>query len=179
VQIGAKIKDLRIKLGLTQSELAARTELSKGFISQLERDLASPSIATLVDILECLGTDLRNFFSEPPADKIVFGKADVFEKQDDTLGSTVQWLITSAQKNILEPILLTLKPGGSTAPEDPHAGEEFGYVLHGSILIELGGKRHRVKKGDSFYIIPSTTHRIINGGSSTASVLWVSSPPSF
>ena len=51
MEIGEKIKRLRTKLGLTQEELAARTELSKGFISQLERDLTSPSIATLMDIL--------------------------------------------------------------------------------------------------------------------------------
>lgn len=61
MKIGKKIKHLRIKNGLTQEELADRSELSKGFISQLERDLTSPSIATLVDILECLGTNLKEF----------------------------------------------------------------------------------------------------------------------
>ena len=64
MEIGRKIKARRQSLGLTQSELADRAELSKGFISQLERDLTSPSIATLMDILECLGTDLREFFNE-------------------------------------------------------------------------------------------------------------------
>ena len=63
IDIGAKIKTTRLKLGLTQEELAARTELSKGFISQLERNITSPSIATLTDILEALGTDLSTFFS--------------------------------------------------------------------------------------------------------------------
>ena len=55
MEIGKKIKLLRIEKGLTQEELAGRAELSKGFISQLERDLTSPSIATLIDILQCLG----------------------------------------------------------------------------------------------------------------------------
>lgn len=63
-KIGTKIKDLRIQKGLTQEELADRCELSKGFISQLERDLTSPSIATLLDILTCLGTDLKDFFND-------------------------------------------------------------------------------------------------------------------
>jgi transcriptional regulator with XRE-family HTH domain len=58
MQIGEKIKRMRLRLGLTQEDLAARTELSKGFISQLERDLTSPSIATLMDILEALGSDI-------------------------------------------------------------------------------------------------------------------------
>ena len=57
MNIGNKIKELRIEKNLTQEELANRAELSKGFISQLERNLTSPSIATLIDILQCLGTD--------------------------------------------------------------------------------------------------------------------------
>ena len=57
MEIGKKIKELRTLKGLTQEELADRAELSKGFISQLERDLTSPSITTLMDILQCLGTD--------------------------------------------------------------------------------------------------------------------------
>ena len=62
--IGEKIRRLRMELQLTQEELADRTELTKGYISQVERDLASPSIATLVDILEALGTTLGEFFSD-------------------------------------------------------------------------------------------------------------------
>ena len=64
MEIGDKIKRLRLQRGLTQEELGARTELSKGFISQLERDITSPSIATLMDILEALGTDIASFFHE-------------------------------------------------------------------------------------------------------------------
>ena len=66
MEIGRKIKDLRIAKGLTQEELADRSELSKGFISQLERDLTSPSIATLADILQVLGSSLNEFFYEAP-----------------------------------------------------------------------------------------------------------------
>ena len=64
MEIGKKIKELRVAKGLTQEELADRSELSKGFISQLERDLTSPSIATLMDILQCLGTTVSEFFRE-------------------------------------------------------------------------------------------------------------------
>lgn len=62
MEIGAKIRQLRITNQMTQEELADRAELSKGFISQIENDLTSPSITTLVDILQCLGTDLKTFF---------------------------------------------------------------------------------------------------------------------
>ena len=64
VEIGQRIKQLRVMKGLTQEELADRAELSKGFISQVERDLTSPSIATLMDILQCLGVSVSEFFTE-------------------------------------------------------------------------------------------------------------------
>ena len=82
MDIGLKLKELRILKGLTQEELADRAELSKGFISQIERNLTSPSIATLMDILQCLGTTTADFFTEAPDEQIVFGKADYFEKID-------------------------------------------------------------------------------------------------
>ena len=85
MDIGNRVKDLRIKKGLTQEELADRAELSKGFISQLERDLTSPSISTLVDILQCLGTDLSDFFTKDVDSQIVFRKQDYFEKIDSEM----------------------------------------------------------------------------------------------
>ena len=73
MELGKKIKELRNKQGLTQEELADRAELSKGFISQLERDMTSPSIATLEDLLQCLGTTLGEFFmEEQEEEQIVF-----------------------------------------------------------------------------------------------------------
>lgn len=82
MDIGNKLKELRVLKGLTQEELADRSELSKGFISQLERNLTSPSITTLMDILQCLGTSIGEFFNEAPDEQIVFGKQDYFVKED-------------------------------------------------------------------------------------------------
>ena len=116
MDIGLKLKELRILKGLTQEELADRAELSKGFISQIERNLTSPSIATLMDILQCLGTTTADFFTEAPDEQIVFGKADYFEKIDTDLKNEIKWIIPNAQKNMMEPILLTLEAGGETYP---------------------------------------------------------------
>src|SRR5690554_6696104 len=114
MKIGEKIKRLRMQHDLTQEELADRSELSKGFISQVERELTSPSIATLVDILESLGTDLQDFFNQEVPEKVVFTKDDVAVKNDSELGSEVHWLVPNAQKNVMEPILVYLEPGGKT-----------------------------------------------------------------
>ena len=177
MQIGEKIKRMRLKCGLTQEELADRAELSKGFISQLERDLASPSIATLSDVLECLGSSLSEFFGEKDEEKVTFSSEDMFEKVEDT--QSVLWLVPSAQKNELEPILLTLKPGAATYSDDPHHGEEFGYVLSGSGVLVLGSRREEIKKGGSFYFEPTMPHHIENTGKAELKLIWVSTPPSF
>ena len=120
-----------MKHNLTQEELVDRCELTKGFISQVERELTSPSIATLVDILESLGTNLRDFFNDDIEEKIVFSKKDVFVKTNSEMGSEVHWIIPNAQKNVMEPILVVVEAGGQTPLDDPHDGEEFGYVLPG------------------------------------------------
>jgi len=177
LQIGEKIKLLRVRHGLTQEELANRCELSKGFISQIERDLTSPSIATLMDMLECLGTNLKDFFSDETDEKITFTPDDYFVKDGE--GSSVTWLVPSSQKNSMEPIILHLEGGRQTEADDPHEGEEFGYVLAGKIFVVCGTMRKKCKKGDSFYFNPSQPHYIENAGSNEAIVLWVSTPPSF
>ena len=81
MSIGGKLKELRILKGLTQEELADRAELSKGFISQVERDLTSPSIATLMDILQCLGTTIGEFFNEAPEEQIVLKKTTILSRK--------------------------------------------------------------------------------------------------
>ena len=178
INIGNKIKDLRTQKGLTQEELADRCELSKGFISQLERNLTSPSITTLVDILQCLGTDLKEFFNDSEDTQVAFRQSDYFEKTDEELQNKVEWIIPNAQKNMMEPIRLTLSPGGSTYPDNPHEGEEFGYVLSGSVILVLGKKSTKVRKGESFYFIAKTTHYLKADNKTGATVIWVSSPPS-
>lgn len=179
MEIGDKIRRLRVAKQLTQEELANRCELSKGFISQLENDLTSPSIATLIDILDILGTNLTEFFSKDTNEKIAFSKDDMFETENEELKYNLMWLVPNAQKNDMEPIMITIKPGGQYIEEEPHEGEEFGYVLSGAIYLHLGEKKVKVRKGESFYFKPKANHYISNAGKISAKVIWISTPPSF
>ncbi len=177
MDIGRKIKSMRIQNQLTLEELANRSELTKGFLSQVERDLTSPSIATLEDILEALGTTLADFFKEEKNEKIVFGDDDYFEnKQDDYM---ISYIVPNAQKNSMEPILIELQNGASSMEIEPHEGEEFGYVIAGKIVLVYKEKRYIVKKGQTFYIKGDQTHFLCNENETVAKVIWVSNPPSF
>ena len=176
-QIGAKIRNLRNQNGLTQEELADRTELTKGFISQMERGLTAPSVSTLLDIVECLGTNLSDFFHEENELQIVYPKEDYFEKEDEHKNS-ITWLIATAQSRSMEPILVQLQPGQSMPEDKPHEGEEFGYVLDGEIRLHYGEDVYTVRKGDSFIFPANRKHKISSACKKVSSILWISSPPS-
>ncbi len=178
ISIGSKLRDLRLKNGLTQEELADRAELSKGFISQLENDVTSPSIATLIDILTLLGSSLSEFFSGfDDKAQLVFTPEDYFEKQTDEV--TVKWIVPTAQKNAMEPIITELEAGAATDADIPHEGEEFGYVLQGKIRVVVGDRSEVACAGDSFYFSSDKRHYIENAEDGVSKVLWVSCPPTF
>ena len=177
MEIGIKLKELRLKNQLTQEELADRSELTKGYISQLENDLTSPSMATLKDILQALGSSLSAFFSEDEEEPLVFTKEDYFLKEGEN--SSVTWLVPTAQKNAMEPIMLRLKGGAATEKDLPHDGEEFGYVLKGTIKVCVGKRDCEAKEGESFYFRSNKTHYLVNLTDEEAVVLWLSCPPNF
>lgn len=177
MSIGIKIKQLRVMCQLTQEELADRCELTKGYISQLENDLTSPSISTLTDILSALGSNLKEFFSEEDDEKIVFTEEDYIVKESED--QKLIWLVPNSQKNEMEPVLLTLEKGTETTIDMPHEGQEFGYVLEGTIEVHVGSKSYVCKKGETFYFTTNKNHYIKNIKDEQAKVIWVSSPPNF
>ena len=108
---------------------------------------------------------------------MTFSENDFIEKHED--GMVLKWIIPNAQKNEMEPVLVELLPGASTAIDFPHDGEEFGYVLDGKICITLGESKYVCKKGETFYYEASKSHGIKNVGKTSARILWVSTPPNF
>ncbi len=178
MDIGKKLKDLRIRNDLTLAQLASRSELTKGFLSQVERNLTSPSISTLEDILEALGTNLSEFFREEDEQQLVFSRQDFFV--DDSRGDArIEWVIPNAQKNEMEPILLTLQAGAKSMEMACHEGEEFGYVLKGTLTLVVENRRYRMKAGETFYMDGRRSHYLVNSGSGEARILWITTPPMF
>ena len=177
MEIGVKIRELRLKNNLTQEELADRCELTKGFISQLENDLVNPSIDTLNDILIVLGTNMGDFFSSGESERLVFRREDYVSK--DYGDSVTTWLVPSAQKNAMEPILLDLNEKGAKETDMPHEGEEFGYVVSGKIKMTVGNRSFIVKQGETFYYKADKKHSLENVTDEKATVLWISCPPNF
>lgn len=177
MELGLKIKNLRQIKNLTQEELADRCELTKGYISQLENDLTTPSIETLKDLLNALGTTFGEFFDESDETQIVFKKDEYIEKITDC--TTIKWLVPSAQKNSMEPIIIDINENCQTEKDMPHEGEEFGFVLNGKVELVVGKKSFTVKTHETFYFVADKPHYIKNIGKGTAKIIWVSNPPNF
>ncbi len=179
MEIGEKIKSLRLKLGLTQEELAERSDLTKGFISQLERDLTSPSVDSLNDLLNALGTDMGTFFKDKKAVKEVFTEEDYQSSEDSNINSSITWLVPKSQVNSMEPVIITLNPNGTTKEYNPFEGEEFGYVIEGNCNIYIEGIKHELKCGDCFYTKCNKARKLENNSKSVCKVMWIMSPPNF
>lgn len=177
MDIGKKLKELRLQNDLTLGDLASRSELTKGFLSQVERNLTTPSIATLEDILEALGSSLSEFFREEEEKQIVFTVPDFFV--DQQADYTIEWIVPNAQKNQMEPIILTLHPHKRSHVLSAFQGQEFGYVLKGAVTIVQGSRKYKVKAKETFYMDGTVSHYLYNHGSSDAKVLWITTPPMF
>lgn len=176
LKIGEKIRALRLASDLTQEELADRAQLTKGFISQLENDQTSISVDSLEDILKALGVTLSEFFRDSADEKVVFGPAERVPVEGFEI-SKFELLIPGSTNNLMDPILLELKPGEKMEPRGPHPGEQFGYVLTGTATLRIDNKTYSVPSRHCFYFESDRTHQLMNNGRSVVRLLWVITPP--
>ncbi|ERI11175.1 DNA-binding helix-turn-helix protein [Aneurinibacillus aneurinilyticus ATCC 12856] len=174
MQIGKKIKNLRLKKGLTQEELGERTDLTKGYISQLERDLSSPALETFFSILEVLGCTPKEFFDEEEREqKVVYGEDDQTGYVDEERGYHIQWLVPESNEKEMEPIRLTLHAAGEFKQFEPSLSETFAYVLNGRVIVRLGRRTYCAKAGEAIYFHASDEHQIINDFDGTSELILV------
>jgi transcriptional regulator with XRE-family HTH domain len=178
MKIGERIRNLRQLSNLTQEELAERANLTKGFISQIERDLTSISLDSLIQILDALDENISDFFREASEEKIVYREKDRVTIEKEHI-KKFELLVPGSTNRRLEPILLTLQKGESTPKEKPHEGEEFGFVLRGRVNLRFGREVLKLKKGECFYLSAEKEHWLHNSSLKEAAILWISSPPSF
>ena len=174
MQIGAKIKALRLKKGLTQEELGERTDLTKGYISQLERDLNSPSIETLFNILEVLGSTPKEFFDDTANEQpVVYTKDDQTSFTDQDKKYTIQWLIPTSNEKEMEPVIITLKKDGEFKQFEPSLSETFIFVLNGRIRVVIGNEEYIASEGHAVYYEASSHHQIFNAHNGITRLLLV------
>jgi transcriptional regulator with XRE-family HTH domain len=180
LSIGQKLAKWRKDKGMTLQQLADKADLTAAFISQIEHDKASPSIATLKSIAHALEARVIDFFADELLEDPVVTTPDMWTRvlipgwQSDT-----KRMVRSVASKRMEPFLTTIKPGGKSRDPYSHPGEEFGFVLQGEITITVGNDTYTVGAMSSFYYSSLLPHSWINKGRKTCKIIWVVSPPSW
>lgn len=174
--IGRRIRRLRLAAEMTQEELAERSDLTAGFISQVERGKTSISIDSLMMILDALNVNISEFF-RPTEEKIVFRDTEAVSLDRVGVKEFIA-LVTGAANRTMEPIRVVLAPG-ETSKLDPFSGEQFGYILSGKVELTYGDQKDQAAAGESFYMEGLHQVKIKAVGESDSEFLWITSPPFF
>lgn len=182
-QVGMEIRDLRKSRRITIKQLSEVTELSIGYLSEIERGLASPSIKALHDIAAALGVNISWFFHN--ADAVDLSERDVVVRSGNrrtlsfSSGITDELLSPNLRGN-LELLLSRFEPGSSSGAEPyTHSGEEAGIVMQGVLELWVGDRKFVLKDGDSFSFASTLPHRYSNPGEVETIVIWAITPPSY
>ena len=177
--VGQRIRDLRHEHGLSLETIADRTDLSIGFLSQIERGLSSPSLRVLATLADVLGVGIAALFGSRPGDPASGGVVTrQLQRAELTLwrtGISKQLLSPAGTENRLNLFLVHLEPGGNTGDElYTHDGEEAGLVLEGEMTLTVDTETWSLKAGDSFRFASRRPHRFSNPADDAKTVvLWV------
>ncbi|HXG25622.1 MAG TPA: cupin domain-containing protein [Candidatus Binatia bacterium] len=180
VDLGARIRALRLARGATLRQLAAQAGVTESFLSQVERGVASPSIASVQRIARALGKSIAELFAEDDRAGDVVRAAERRKVVYQGLGAVDEFL-TRATDGKLQVILSTIEPGGGTGDEaySHDSDEEVVVVLEGRLDIWVGSEHYRLETGDAITHSSRLPHRNTNPGPGVARVLFCITPPSF
>lgn len=176
--IGHALRARRRQLGLSIVEVARGSELSIGYISLLERNLASPSITALMRIGEVLGLPLAYFLQVPDAGGHHFPKSGRTPFQLDEGGMQFDRISGQFPGSTIGALLVTVPARHKSTPVT-HGGEELVFVLRGALRFTMGGRSILMEAGDSVHLPSTTAHGWENPFATDARVLWVGTVPMF
>src|SRR6266700_1104594 len=168
IEVGQRLRDLRHKQSLSLETVAARTDLSVGFLSQIERGLSSPSLRALVTLADVLGVGVAALFGTrgndgTAADGVVTRAPERAELKLWRTGISKQLLNPAGADGRLNLFLVHIEPGGSTGDElYTHDGEEAGLVLSGDMTLTVDSDTWTLRTGDSFRFASRRPHRFSN-----------------
>lgn len=171
--IGQRIRELRKGRGMTLQALAEATGLSSSMLSLVERGLASPSIGSLVVISEALGKSMSALIVEgpDPQDNLVVRAAEARVVETST-GAVRRVMKEDTVNGVTVAVNEYAPHTGSSEQPLSHYGFEYGFLLEGSLIVEVDGANHVLKVGDLVSYSSQRPHRIWNPGPGTARTLW-------
>lgn len=183
---GIRLRHARQLRGLSLEELGGRVGVTQGYLSKIENDRAVPTLATLHKIVQTLGININSLLAEvsTPDSPIFVMRRD--ERQKLVTGYkgagnrvVLEQLVPSGPQYLMQVNIHVIGRGGGSSEPISHRGQEFGFVLSGTLELTVSDKRIELNEGDSFYFDSSLGHSYRNIGKSQAKVIWVNTPPTF
>lgn len=178
VDVGSRLKAVRIKRSMSQRDLASRAGVTNGMISMIEQNKHSPSVATLNRLTDALGLSFAEFFSLEVA-----AAPQIFYGNDELLRLTegkVQFSVVAGERRdkAIQILHEIYEAGGDTGGEMlTHRGEEGGVVLEGEVELTVGDQTRILKQGEAYYFESTTPHRFRNVGKKRAVIISACTPP--
>lgn len=183
MDIGKRLKKIRIQRGLSQRELAARAGLTNGTISLIETDKTSPSVASLKSLLDAIPVSMAEFFGaieEADSPKVFFRANEFTRVAPDGPGQVSLRQLGNARQHTLQVLHETYPPGADTGPEFlAHEGEEAGIITRGQIEVTVGDAIQVLGVGDGYLFDSRLPHRFRNIGTEECEIVSALTPPVF
>lgn len=170
--VGPRIRELRKSGGMTLQELSEFTGLSVGHLSQIERGLASPTLASLDKVAEALGTTVTHLVSGPDEERLLVRKGEEEVADFPEINATVGYYRFSETSAVLEDIVV--QPGEAGEQQwSRHVYPEIAFVVEGELTVVLEDARVALGPGDAFLVPRNRRHKIVNEGAVASRSVWV------
>ncbi|MEQ6249282.1 cupin domain-containing protein [Sulfitobacter sp. HNIBRBA3233] len=183
LDIGQRLREIRIQRGLSQRELASRAGLTNGTISLIETDKTSPSVASLKSLLDAIPISMAEFFGsieDPDLPKVFYRANEFTDLAPDGPGQVSLRQLGNAREHLLQVLHETYPPGADTGPEFlSHDGEEAGIVTRGQIEVTVGDAVAILETGDGYLFDSRLPHRFRNVSTSPCEIVSALTPPVF
>jgi len=174
--VGQRIRAIRTEKGLSLRALAGLSNLSTNAISLIERGDNSPTVSSLHNLATALSVPITAFFEQQPDGHVIHLKKDG-RPTSETAGVKMENLGSGLPNQLLEPFLMRIAPGGSsTHSQITHSGEEFVYVLSGSLVCRINEQAFDLEEGDSLLFLASQPHIYLNQTRVAARILIIFQP---
>ena len=183
IRLGRRVRHWRLVKGLTLKDVARQVGCSESLLSKVENDRATPSLSTLHKMARALDTNLSDILGSGESETVTrASNRSVLWVDDNECGGDrmrLEQLVPAKKGRLLQADMYIIPPGSGSNGEMQHPGEEFGFVMEGSLRLTIENTSYILEPGDSFVFRSELTHAFVNNGNTVTRVLWLNTPPTF
>lgn len=183
IRLGKRVRHWRLVQGLTLKDLAQQVGCSESLLSKIENERTTPSLSTLHKIVTVLDTNLSDILGSGESETVTRANARNVLWVDGSRslgeGMRLEQLVPAKKGRLLQADMYVIPPGAGSNGAMQHTGEEFGFVMEGSLCLTIDDTSYVLEAGDSFVFRSELSHEFLNTGATVARVLWLNTPPTF